>query len=81
MAAVAALMLQKNSSLRPDDISASALMARFYQRLAQGENASSALRNAKLDLLAKYGDQLSPFYWAAFITVGETSTPIGIKRQ
>ena len=64
-----------------DDTSASALMERFYQRLAQGENTSSALRNAKLDLLAKYGDQLSPFYWAAFITVGETSTPIGIKRQ
>jgi CHAT domain-containing protein len=64
-----------------DDTSASALMEHFYQRLAQGENASSALRNAKLDLLAKYGDQLSPFYWAAFITVGETSAPIGIKQQ
>ena len=64
-----------------DDTSASALMERFYQRLAEGESASSALRNAKLDLLAKYGDQLSPFYWAAFITVGETSTPIGIKQQ
>jgi CHAT domain-containing protein len=64
-----------------DDTSASALMERFYQRLAQGENASSALRNAKLDLLAKYGDQLSPFYWAAFITVGEASAPIGFKQQ
>jgi CHAT domain-containing protein len=64
-----------------DDTSARALMERFYMRLAQGENTSSALRNAKLDLLAKYGDQLSPFYWAAFITVGETSTPIGIKQQ
>jgi CHAT domain-containing protein len=64
-----------------DDTSASALMERFYQRLAQGENSSSALRNAKLDLLAKYGDQLSPFYWAAFITVGETSTPIGITQR
>ncbi len=64
-----------------DDTSASALMERFYQRLAQGENASSALHNAKLDLLAKYGDQLSPFYWAAFIAVGETSAPIGIKQQ
>jgi CHAT domain-containing protein len=64
-----------------DDTSASALMELFYQRLAQGESTSSALRNAKLDLLAKYGDQLSPFYWAAFITVGETSTPIGIKQQ
>jgi CHAT domain-containing protein len=41
----------------------------------------SAPRNAKLDLLAKYGDQVSPFYWAAFIAVGEASTPIGIKQQ
>jgi CHAT domain-containing protein/tetratricopeptide (TPR) repeat protein len=64
-----------------DDTFASALMDRFYQRLGQGEDTSSALRNAKLDLLAKYGDQVSPFYWAAFIAVGETSTPIGIRQQ
>ena len=64
-----------------DDTFASALMEQFYRRLAQGEDTSSALRNAKLDLLAKYGDQVSPFYWAAFIAVGETSTPIGIRQQ
>ena len=64
-----------------DDTFASALMDRFYQRLGQGEDTSSALRNAKLDLLAKYGDQVSPFYWAAFIAVGEASTPVGIKQQ
>jgi CHAT domain-containing protein/tetratricopeptide (TPR) repeat protein len=64
-----------------DDTFASALMDHFYQRLGQGEDTSSALRNAKLDLLAKYGDQVSPFYWAAFIAVGETSTPVGIKQQ
>jgi len=64
-----------------DDTFASALMERFYQRMAQGEDTSSALRNAKLDLLAKYGDQVRPFYWAAFIAVGETSTPIGIRQQ
>lgn len=64
-----------------DDTSASALMELFYKRLAEGESASSALRNAKLDLLAQYGDQLNPFYWAAFIPVGETSSPIGIKQQ
>ena len=64
-----------------DDTFASALMERFYQRMAQGEDTSSALRNAKLDLLAKYGDQVRPFYWAAFIAVGETSAPIGIRQQ
>jgi CHAT domain-containing protein len=64
-----------------DDTFASALMGRFYQRLGGGEDAGSALRNAKLDLLAKYGEQLSPFYWAAFVAVGETSAPIWIKQQ
>ena len=64
-----------------DDTFASALMEQFYRHLAQGEDTSSALRNAKLDLLAKYGDQVSPFYWAAFIAVGETSTPIGVRQQ
>jgi CHAT domain-containing protein/tetratricopeptide (TPR) repeat protein len=64
-----------------DDTFASALMDRFYQRLGQGEDTASALRGAKLDLLAKYGEQVSPFYWAAFIAVGEASTPVGIKPQ
>jgi CHAT domain-containing protein len=63
-----------------DDTYASALMEQFYQRLARGEDTSSALRNAKLDLLAKYGEQVSPFYWAAFIAVGETSTPIAMRQ-
>ncbi|MGC1646382.1 MAG: CHAT domain-containing protein, partial [Candidatus Sulfotelmatobacter sp.] len=64
-----------------DDTFASALMDRFYLRLGQGEDTGSALRGAKLDLLAKYGDQMSPFYWAAFVAVGETAAPIGIKQQ
>jgi CHAT domain-containing protein len=64
-----------------DDTFAMALMERFYQRLAQGETTGSALRGAKLDLLVKYGQQVSPFYWAAFVAVGEVSTPIGIKQQ
>jgi len=40
-----------------DDTFASALMERFYRHWLQGEDTSSALRNAKLDLLAKYGDK------------------------
>ena len=64
-----------------DDTFASALMERFYLRLGRGEDTGSALREAKLDLLAKYGEQVSPFYWAAFVAVGETAAPIGIKQQ
>lgn len=64
-----------------DDTFASALMEQFYQRLALGEDSSKALRGAKLDLLAKYGDQVSPFYWAAFVAIGDASTPVGIREQ
>jgi CHAT domain-containing protein len=64
-----------------DDTFASALMERFYQRLALGEETSSALRGAKLDLLTKYGEQVSPFYWAAFVAIGDASTPIRIRKQ
>jgi len=64
-----------------DDTFASALMKRFYQHLAAGEDTSFALRNAKLDLLNEYGNQVSPFYWAAFIPVGEASRQIMINPQ
>jgi CHAT domain-containing protein len=63
-----------------DDASTSALMEDFYKRLAQGEPTSSALRNAKLDLLSGFGNQVSPYYWAAFVSVGETFTPIQIRH-
>jgi len=62
-----------------DDVSTSALMENFYARLARGEPAASALRETKLDLLAKFGDQLSPYYWAAFIGVGETFSPVQLQ--
>ena len=64
-----------------DDSFARALMERFYQRLALGEETSSALRGAKLDLLTKYGEQVSPFYWAGFVAIGDASTPIRIREQ
>jgi CHAT domain-containing protein len=62
-----------------DDFSTSALMEDFYGQLARGESSASALRKAKLDLLAKFGDQLSPYYWAAFIGVGETLSPVQVR--
>src|SRR6266576_4685163 len=63
-----------------DDTSASSLMEQFYKRLADGESVSAALRNAKVDMLSKFGNDLNPYDWAAFISVGETSTPIGIQK-
>ena len=59
-----------------DDTFASALMEEFYRHLARGDDLGHALQNAKLDLLARYGEQTSPFYWAGFVIVGEATTPI-----
>lgn len=64
-----------------DDTFASALMERFYKRLALGESTRSALREAKLDMLTKYGEQVSPFYWAGFVAIGDASAPVGIREQ
>ena len=75
------ILLHEDASLwSADDTFASALMERFYQRLALGEETSSALRGAKLDLVTKYGEQVSPFYWAGFVAIGDASTPIRIRE-
>jgi CHAT domain-containing protein len=59
-----------------DDTFTSDLMTRFYTHLAQGEDKATALRDAKRDLLAKYGTQVSPYYWAAFVLIGDGGSPI-----
>jgi len=59
-----------------DDIYTSALMERFYTHIAEGQDKAAALRHAKIDLLAKYGRQVPPYYWGAFILVGDGGSPI-----
>jgi CHAT domain-containing protein len=46
-----------------DDTYTLALMERFYTHLEEGQDKAAALRQAKLDLLAKYGRQVPPYYW------------------
>lgn len=50
-----------------DDASTARLMVHFYQMLAAGESACSALRSAQLMLMA---EQAHPYYWAPFFTTG-----------
>jgi CHAT domain-containing protein len=45
-------------------------MKRMYQLLVGGVDKRVALRQAKLDLLTKFGDQALPIYWAGFTLVG-----------
>ena len=47
------------------------LMDKFYRNLADGMDVSSALRQAKLDILNQYGATVPPRYWAGFVLFGE----------
>ena len=63
-----------------DDEFTLALMREFYRRLATGANKATALRDAKLELIKKFGSQAPPLLWAGFIIVGEGSNslmPVG----
>lgn len=55
-----------------DDRSTAEIMIDFYERLANGENKTNALRNAKLNYLSN-SDQLTanPVYWAGLVSVGD----------
>jgi CHAT domain-containing protein len=59
------------------------LMKRFYQHLAEGKPKADALTFAQRDLIAHFGPKTMPYYWAAFILVGEPNARLhltGISR-
>ena len=57
-----------------DDKSSSELMASFYSNLNKGDSKSEALHEAKLDYLKSHSlSERSPYYWASFVLVGDTS--------
>lgn len=56
------------------------IIAHFYGYLADGLPKHKALRQAKLDFLAKAPDELSlPYYWAGMVLVGDVS-PVVLGR-
>ncbi|HYM79661.1 MAG TPA: CHAT domain-containing protein [Candidatus Dormibacteraeota bacterium] len=64
-----------------DDTFTHALMNRFYTHIAEGMDQASALRDAKRDLLAKYGKEVPPYYWGAFVLTGDGGSPIRLGVQ
>jgi CHAT domain-containing protein len=57
-----------------DDKSTSEIMASFYQNLNNGQSKSEALHQAKLNYLNSHSlSETSPYYWASFVLVGDTS--------
>ncbi len=52
------------------DRHASALMCKFYSHMLQGERYSSALREAKLEMITDRSTAF-PLAWAGFVIAGE----------
>lgn len=59
-----------------EDIATAALVREFYAHLAEKKDKGWALRQAKLDLLEKYGDEAVPYYWAGFTLQGDGTSTI-----
>jgi len=54
-----------------DDKSTGAIMTSFYKNLANRNDKSEALRNAKLDYIKKSSlSEASPYYWSSLILIG-----------
>ena len=64
-----------------DDTYTLSLMERFYTHIAEGQDQAAALRQAKIDLLMKYGREVPPYYWGAFVLVGDGGSPIPLRVQ
>jgi CHAT domain-containing protein len=62
-----------------EDNSTTVMMKAFYTHLAEHEDKALALAHAKRDVLERYGD-VSPYYWAPFVMVGEGSQPVSFGR-
>lgn len=50
------------------------IMESFYTYIESGQRKDEALRNAKLDFIKSNPDDAMPFYWAAFIPIGDMSS-------
>ncbi|HXJ41715.1 MAG TPA: CHAT domain-containing protein, partial [Bryobacteraceae bacterium] len=61
---------------RVGDSPSDELMTRFYGFLASGDNASEALRKAKLAFRKSGGSASHPAYWAAFVMTGDRAMVI-----
>ncbi|CAM1347362.1 CHAT domain-containing protein [Tenacibaculum halocynthiae] len=63
-----------SSTWKINDASSSYIMKEFYSNLKNKESKSEALNNAKRTYLKNHSlSEQSPYYWASFILIGDTS--------
>jgi CHAT domain-containing protein len=46
-------------------------MMEFYRRLASGAEKAVALRQAKLEMIRRFGSYAMPYLWSGFVLVGD----------
>jgi tetratricopeptide (TPR) repeat protein len=63
-----------------DDQFSLALMREFYTRLAAGEDVATALRDAKLKMLAEFGPQAVPKLWSGVLAYGDGAAVVHSRR-
>ena len=60
-----------------DDRTTAKLMEHFYEELAQGETAASALRAAQVSLSEEPRSQ-HPYFWAGFVLIGDGDVRVNL---
>lgn len=63
-----------------DDRSTATLMTHFYQQIAAGKTVAEALREAQLGMLAEFGSDMPPYYWAGFTVIGDGDRKISFTK-
>lgn len=64
-----------------DDAFTTALMKRFYAKLASGKPADEALHEAKAEMRQRLGPNGVPYFWGPFTVVGDGLTTIQFSRN
>jgi CHAT domain-containing protein len=54
-----------------DDEFSRGLMTEFYRQLASGAEKGVALRQAKLEMIRRFGSYATPYLWSGFVLVGD----------
>jgi CHAT domain-containing protein len=62
-----------------DDTFTTRLMTRFYSHLIDGIDIATALQQAKIDLINRFGERAAPVYWGGFFLSGDGTRQIVFK--
>jgi CHAT domain-containing protein len=59
-----------------DDRFTATLMSHFYKHIALGETVEESLRASQMEMLAEFGGDTKPYFWAGFTVIGDGTRKI-----